>query len=161
MSAVVSSEVKEQDSESMKAMLAAPSYANKDEAVAAFHSLLQDKKVSVTATWNEIITSIVIDKRFKALKTTRERQEALESYKRAEQQRLDNVEEESEKQEVQAFLELLMEQRISTLLSFSELCDIDRLADDSRYRHASKSARRRAWHLYCEQHEQLHVEQQE
>jgi len=56
-------------------------YANKEEAVEAFKSLLKDKGVTSRDKWSQIMQKIIHDPRYQALRTVKERKNILEEYK--------------------------------------------------------------------------------
>jgi len=86
-----------------------PIYQTKEEAVNAFMSLLIDKKVGEEDQWNTMLSRIISDQRYRALKTLSERKKVFKKFKEELGERLIMERRDKDRTSRGGFMELLAE----------------------------------------------------
>ena len=118
-----------------------PTFATKAEAVAAFKALLEEKKVSVTASIRIVTETCQSDGRWFALKTSGERKQALTEYQTQRQKIEREVQRNKDKKARDSFLMMLAENTdIHSRTRWRDASVL--LQDDARYKNVSDERER-------------------
>jgi len=118
-----------------------PTFATKAEAVAAFKALLEEKKVSVTASIRIVTETCQSDGRWFALKTSGERKQALTEYQTQRQKIEREIQRNKDKKARDSFLMMLAENTdIHSRTRWRDASVL--LQDDARYKNVSDERER-------------------
>jgi pre-mRNA-processing factor 40 len=100
-------------------------YEDKSKAREAFLQLLADKKVLSTEKWQDAMKKIIFDKRYKAIKSVKERKKVFEEYKNAAEDREEADKKEKKDLDKNKFIALLKaHETITKDTRFRDLEDI-------------------------------------